>query len=190
MVKIPNKEDAFTQIVGIPFYKDVNNEKQIGKVKHQTKTFTREEFSSTLRKCHNIIRNNDKLSPEAALDEISKILLIKINFERGAKGSQVFTLEEYQKQKEIENEYNKIYHISNPASFTQIKFKDTKQAYKDDHLFDENETIQIHENNFEQIIQILQVYNLSDAQDDVKMKKSIFVQFKNILNLSSCTSNC
>ena len=43
----------------------------------QTKAFTRDEFSRLLFKCHNIIRNNDKLSPEAAFDEISKILFMK-----------------------------------------------------------------------------------------------------------------
>jgi type I restriction enzyme M protein len=43
---------------------------------------TREVFVKLLMKCHNIIRNNDKLSPEAAFDEISKILFIKIRYER------------------------------------------------------------------------------------------------------------
>ena len=93
---------------------------------------------------------------------------MKINFERDAKGSQVFTLEEYLRQKEIEKEYNKNHHIENPKPFMQVKFADTKKAYKDDNLFDENETIKIRENSFEQIIKILQVYNLSDTQDDVK----------------------
>ena len=46
----------------------------------QAKAFTRDEFSRLLFKCHNIIRNNDKLSPEAAFDEISKILFIFANF--------------------------------------------------------------------------------------------------------------
>ncbi len=166
--KVPNKNDAFVQIIAIPYYSDINDEKKIEEAKKQTKKFSYEEFTTTLRKCHNIIRNNDKLSPEAAFDEISKILFMKINFERGAKGSQVFTLEEYQKQKQIENEYNKNHHIETPKPFMQVKFDDTKRAYQDDKLFDENETIKIRENSFEQIIKILQVYNLSDTQDDVK----------------------
>ena len=168
MDKVPNKDDAFVQIISIPYYSDIKDEKKIEEIKKQTKTFTRDEFTKTLKTCHNIIRNNDKLSPEAAFDEISKILFMKINFERDAKGSQVFTLEEYQRQKEIDNEYNKNHHIENPKPFMQVKFDDTKKAYKDDHLFDENETIKIRENSFEQIIKILQVYNLSDTQDDVK----------------------
>jgi len=166
--KVPNKNDAFVQIIAVPYYSDINDEKKIEEIKSQTKTFSRDDFTKVLKTCHNIIRNNDKLSPEAAFDEISKILFMKINFERDARGSQVFTLEEYQKQKQIENEYNKNHHIENPKPFMQVKFDDTKKAYKDDHLFDENETIKIRENSFEQIIKILQVYNLSDTQDDVK----------------------
>ena len=166
--KVPNKNDAFVQIIAVPYYSDINDEKKIEEIKNQTKTFSRDDFTKVLKTCHNIIRNNDKLSPEAAFDEISKILFMKINFERDARGSQVFTLEEYQKQKQIENEYNKNHHIENPKPFMQVKFDDTKKAYKGDHLFDENETIKIRENSFEQIIKILQVYNLSDTQDDVK----------------------
>ena len=50
----------------------------------------------------------------------------------------------------------------------QILFNDTKDKFKEDRLFDESETIKIRENSFEQILEKLQVYNLSDTQDDVK----------------------
>lgn len=168
MDKIPNKSDAFAQIVAIPKFEDVNDEKKIAEIKKQTKTFTREEFTTMLRTCHNIIRNNDKLSPEAAFDEISKILFMKINFERGNKGTQVFTLQEYQRQKAIEEQYNENHHITNPIPFMQTLFTDTKRAFKDDQIFEDNEIIKIRENSFEQIIEKLQIYNLSDTQDDIK----------------------
>ena len=35
-------------------------------------------------------------------------------------------------------------------------------------MFDDNENIKIRQNSFEQILEKLQVYNLSDTQDDVK----------------------
>lgn len=57
----------------------------------QKGTFTRDDFTKILRTCHNIIRNNDKLSPEAAFDEISKILFMKIKYEREQRGAKVFT---------------------------------------------------------------------------------------------------
>ena len=63
------------EIVDIPDAEKAKDQKELDKLLSQTKAFTREEFSRLLFKCHNIIRNNDKLSPEAAFDEISKILL-------------------------------------------------------------------------------------------------------------------
>lgn len=63
------------EIVDIPKATDAG--KKIRELLNQTKAFTRDEFSKLLFTCHNIIRNNDKLSPEAAFDEISKILFIK-----------------------------------------------------------------------------------------------------------------
>ncbi len=156
------------EIVAIPTAKEAESDKKVEEILNKTKTFTRDEFTKTLRACHNIIRNNDKLSPEAAFDEISKILFMKINFERNSKGTKVFTFEEYSRQKEIENEYNKNHHILSPKPFMQVLFDDTKEAYKDDKLFDDTESIKIRENSFEQIIKILQNYNLSDTQDDVK----------------------
>ena len=76
---IPKRLD---EIINIPTAKEVKDEKKINALLKQTKAFTRDEFSKLLFKCHNIIRNNDKLSPEAAFDEISKILFIKIRYER------------------------------------------------------------------------------------------------------------
>lgn len=52
--------------------------------------------------------------------------------------------------------------------YMQIMFNDTKDMFREDHLFDENESIKIRQNSFEQILEKLQTYNLSDTQDDVK----------------------
>ena len=79
---LPQKLD---EVVAIPTAKDVDDAARIEQLKDQTKLFTRDEFTKTLRACHNIIRNNDKLSPEAAFDEISKLLFMKIRFERDNK---------------------------------------------------------------------------------------------------------
>ena len=170
MDKIPNKDDAFTQIVGIPNYSDIYDEKKVEDIKNKTKIFTREEFTSLLLRCHNIIRNNDKLSPEAAFDEISKILFIKIDFERRFKGTQVFTLDQFVKQ---EADYERF---TRPTmrkqgidkSYMQVLFDNTKLAYENDHLFEENEMIKIRENSFKSILTLLEKYNLSDTSDDVK----------------------
>ena len=142
----------------------VNDDKKIKAMLLQTKAFTRDEFSRLLFKCHNIIRNNDKLSPEAAFDEISKILFIKIRYERTNSGTQIFSKEEFLKQKKM---YDAVKSKESP-DYYQFLFNKTKEDFAKDHLFDENETIKIRENSFEQIVKELQVYNLSTTSDDVK----------------------
>lgn len=158
------------EVVAIPNAEEALIDKKVKEILGKTKTFTRDDFTRMLHTCHNIIRNNDKLSPEAAFDEISKILFMKIRYEREKNGSEVFTLKKY---KQLEADYEKY---TRPAlkkrgidlPYMQILFNDTKDMFKEDHLFDENESIKIRQNSFEQILEKLQAYNLSDTQDDVK----------------------
>ena len=152
------------EIADIPSADIVDDDKKIKAMLLQTKAFTRDEFSRLLFKCHNIIRNNDKLSPEAAFDEISKILFIKIRYERTNSGTQIFSKEEFLKQKKM---YDAVKSKESP-DYYQFLFNKTKEDFAKDHLFDENETIKIRENSFEQIVKELQVYNLSTTSDDVK----------------------
>lgn len=152
------------EIVDIPDAAKANNQKEIDKLLKQTKAFTRDEFSRLLFKCHNIIRNNDKLSPEAAFDEISKILFIKIRFERDNTGNQIFSLDTFKKDKESYERYKP----KGGEEFYQFLFTQTKQQFASDHLFDDNAKIEIRENSFEQIVKELEIYNLSTTSDDVK----------------------
>lgn len=158
------------EVVAIPTAQDVDNAKKIEQLKNRTKTFTREEFTKTLQACHNIIRNNDKLSPEAAFDEISKLLFMKIRYERQQKGIKVFTKAEYLEQAE---NYEKNVRPGLRANgidqpYMQNLFNTTKVEFKEDHLFEESDEIKIRENSFVQILDKLENFNLSDTQDDVK----------------------
>ena len=163
--QIPDKLD---EIVDIPNASKANNQKEIDKLLKQTKAFTRDEFSKLLFKCHNIIRNNDKLSPEAAFDEISKILFIKIRYERSNSDSQIFSADRFTALKKSREEYNKEMNIKDEKPFYQHLFDITKQEFVHDHLFDDNAKIEIRENSFEQIVKELEIYNLSTTSDDVK----------------------
>jgi len=159
------------EIIDIPNAKDVFNDKEINTLLAQTKTFSRDEFSRLLFKCHNIIRNNDKLSPEGAFDEISKILFMKIRYERDhEKARVIFSKEKFQEdQKNYElNVRPYLNGDDKNTPYYQILFRQTKEEFKNDELFDENETIKIRENSFEQIVKELEKYNLSDTSDDVK----------------------
>ncbi|MFA6256714.1 MAG: N-6 DNA methylase [Candidatus Paceibacterota bacterium] len=151
------------EIVNIPKASDVNDEEKLKELAEETKVFTRDEFSKLLFKCHNIIRNNDKLSPEGAFDEISKILFIKIRYER-QQGKKVFSISRF-------NELKKGYDETaskNSKPFYQVLFEKTKEDFEKDELFEANEEIKIRENSFEQIVKELERYNLSDTGDDVK----------------------
>ena len=129
--KIPKKLE---EIIDIPNASIINDNKKIEELLKQTKAFTRDEFSKLLFRCHNIIRNNDKLSPEAAFDEISKILFIKIRYERSNSKAQLFSLETFTKAKENYDEFK------SPTSpeFYQNLFELTKDEFKDDDLFSEH----------------------------------------------------
>lgn len=159
--KIPKHLD---EIIDIPDAKSIGDDKQIKKLLTQTKAFTRDEFSKLLLTCHNIIRNNDKLSPEAAFDEISKILFIKIRYERDNSNAQIFSKKQFEKDKASYD----MYKSKDSRPFYQQLFENTKEDFKDDDLFAETETIRIRENSFEEIVKKLEVYNLSKTSDDVK----------------------
>ena len=152
------------EIADIPDASKATSQKEIDKLLKQTKAFTRDEFSKLLFKCHNIIRNNDKLSPEAAFDEISKILFIKIRYERDNTGTQIFSLDNFKKARESYNSYKS----KGAPDFYQFLFEKTKEDFANDNLFEPNDIIKIRENSFEQIVKELQIYNLSTTSDDVK----------------------
>jgi type I restriction enzyme M protein len=159
--KMPKKLE---EVVNIPDAKIVNDEKKINELLKQTKAFTRDEFSRLLFKCHNIIRNNDKLSPEAAFDEISKILFIKIRYERRNSGNQIFSIDAFRADKASYEKYK----TKDGKDFYQFLFEQTKEEFRDDDLFEPSEIIRIRENSFEAIVEELQIYNLSTTSDDVK----------------------
>ena len=158
------------EVVAIPTAEEALVDKKVKEILEKTKVFTRDDFSKMLRTCHNIIRNNDKLSPEAAFDEISKILFMKIAYEREQRGTKVFTKDEFlEKEKWFEKDIRpNLKGTPKDLPYMQFLFYNTKDAFKNDQLFEENELIKIRQNSFEQILGKLESYNLSDTQDDVK----------------------
>ncbi len=147
-------------ISNIPHASIINDNKKLQEELVKTSTMTRDDFVKLLMNCHNIIRNNDKLSPEAAFDEISKILFIKIRFERS--NNKRFSLDHFRQRRisHVEDGYTTPF-------FKQI-FEVTKKDFDKDNLFEKNETINIRENSFEEIVEKLQIYDLSNTSDDVK----------------------
>ena len=157
------------EILDIPNKKEAQNIQEVAKLLNKNNTFQRENFTKTLYKCHSIIRNNDKLSPEAAFDEISKILFIKIIYERDNSKNQIFSLDIYRKEKiDFEKIDFEKYRFNEKKDFYQLLFEKTKEDFRDDDLFEPTEIIRIRENSFEAIVKELEIYNLSTTSDDVK----------------------
>ncbi len=152
------------EIIDIPDASSIDNKKKITELLKQTKAFTRDEFSKVLFQCHNIIRNNDKLSPEAAFDEISKVLFIKIRYERDNSQAQIFSKKRFE---ELKKSYDETKSKTSLPFYQQL-FERTKEDFIDDELFSETETLRIRENSFEAIVEKLEKYNLSTTSDDVK----------------------
>ena len=99
-----------------------------------------------------------------AFDEISKILFIKIWYERKQEKGRIFSLERF---KELKKAYEEV--ASKDAKpFYQNLFDSVKKDYATQDLFDPNDVIKLRENSIESIIQKLEKYNLSDTSDDVK----------------------
>jgi type I restriction enzyme M protein len=166
-------KDLEDEILDIPSFQDLKNEKKIKDLLTQTKAFTRDEFSNLLFRCHNIIRNNDKLSPEAAFDETSKILFMKIRYERNPDEENIFSLKQFHKQEAQYEKNIRPVNIKRNGPKDDIPYMDywfelTKDEFKDDDLFDPNEKIKIKQGSFEAIVKALEIYNLSTTSDDVK----------------------
>ncbi|MDF2380191.1 N-6 DNA methylase [Nostoc ellipsosporum NOK] len=170
--KIP--KNLGKELSRIPTAEELLDDKKREKLLQDEKVFEKDEFARLLHQCHNVIRNNDKLSPEAAFDEISKILFTKIVYERqnqkSSTNNSIFSKEEFIR---LENEYELnvrpyLTGEDKKTDFVQIIFRRTKEKYSKDALFSDNDIIRIRRESFLSIVEKLQVYNLSKTSDDVK----------------------
>lgn len=167
-----NTPKRIEKLADIPKADVLYDDKRIDKYIRETKSFTREEFTRLLTRCHNIIRNNDKLSPEAAFDEISKVLFMKIMYERNAKEEMIFSKAKFHAD---EKNYEQVIRpkLKKEVAFLdqdymQFLFDETKQKFEKDGIFDPKDQIKIKRASFEMIVEELEAFNLSDTSDDVK----------------------
>lgn len=151
----------------------ISGDAKIRKFISESKTFTRDQFTALLSKCHNIIRNNDKLSPEAAFDEISKVLFMKIMYERKSDNELIFSKDKFMTdEKNYEEHIRPSLKSSGSAlydkEYMQFLFDKTKEEFKNDELFEELDRIRIRQKSFEMIVEELEAFNLSNTSDDIK----------------------
>jgi type I restriction enzyme M protein len=134
------------------------SEKDVRELIAKLKTFKEDEFADLLHSCHNVIRNREHLDPAAAFDEIAKVLFIKIWVER-----------ELRRKKQRQNLFTADWLDSqlgeNPL---QELFRQTKEDYREDCIFDERERLNLKLATGREIVRLLERYNLSDTSEDVK----------------------
>ncbi len=122
---------------------------------------SKENIVTAFSKSHNIIRNNDKLSPEAAFDEISKVIFIKMLYEREPINELVFTREKFFRD-ELSWQKN------HKGDYITALFEGVKQQYLDDGLFEPNEILRIRRESFLQILDEFCNISLYGVAEDVK----------------------
>lgn len=144
------------EIENIPHATD--NDKQIQELIEKLKTFKEDEFADLLHSCHNVIRNREHLDPAAAFDEIAKVLFVKVWVER-----------ELRRKRQRKNLFTADWLDSqlgeNPL---QELFRQTKEDYREDRIFDERERLNLKLATGREIVRLLERYNLSDTSEDVK----------------------
>lgn len=133
-------------------------DKEIEELISKLKTFKEEEFAALLHQCHNVIRNREKLDPAAAFDEIAKILFVKVYVER-----------ELRAKRQRKNLFNVDYLDGQLGKHPlNTLFDQTKEAYEDDKIFDDDDEIRLKAATGREIVKLLERYNLSDTSEDVK----------------------
>jgi type I restriction enzyme M protein len=131
---------------------------EIKKLIDRLKIFKENEFADLLHQCHNVIRNREHLDPAAAFDEIAKVLFVKTHIERDMK-------EKRRHQNRFTVDYLRNLPGQNPLN---LLFTDTKEAYQSDAIFTQADKINLKPGTGEEIVKLLERYNLSDTSEDVK----------------------
>lgn len=134
------------------------SDKEISELLAKLKVFKEKEFADLLHQCHNVIRNREKKDPAAAFDEIAKILFVKVWVER-----------ELSKKRKRKNLFSVAFLeeqiVDNPLD---VLFGQTKADYSTDKIFDDDERINLKPATGNEIVRLLEKYNLSDTSEDIK----------------------
>lgn len=141
---------------------DVVQEEGIASFVRRMRNCTKDNLLQAFNKCHNIIRNNDKLSPETAFDEISKVIFIKMLYERKPNDELIYTKEKFLRD---ESEWRKIH---KKGDYISSLFEQVKRLYISDGLFERGEIIRISRGSFIKILEELNSFGLAGVAEDVK----------------------
>ena len=156
-------------------------QKDIDKLYNDLVAFKEDEFAALLHRCHNIIRNIDKLDPAAAFDEIAKILFMKVYVERTLlKGeNKKFNLDWLQEAKKyntkpIENYFEEAKKALKTRLVLQKLVKDENIQISHEEFHEKlHEIAHAQNKTCEEVEKSLSEYEVSYIQNDILMNKII-----------------
>lgn len=145
-----------------PKANDIASVDSIDRFIRRMRNCSKDKLLQAFNKCHNIIRSNDKLSPEAAFDEISKVIFIKMIYERRPNHELIYTREKFLRDEAAWQEE------SNNSDYISHLFRHVKSQYASDGLFDKEDAIRISRTSFLKILDELDSIGLAGIAEDVK----------------------
>lgn len=150
------------RIGDFPKAADVQTDESINGFIRRMRRNTKEALLNAFDRCHNIVRNNDKLSPEAAFDEISKVMFIKMMYEREPDGELIFSQDKFLKDE-------KQYLANHPKEdYIAHLFEGVKVYFAEDDLYEKYDSVKICRKSFTAILKELEVIDFYDMTEDVK----------------------
>lgn len=150
------------RIGDFPKAADVQTDESINGFIRRMRRNTKEALLNAFDRCHNIVRNNDKLSPEAAFDEISKVMFIKMMYEREPDGELIFSQDKFLKDE-------KQYLANHPKEdYIAHLFEGVKVYFAEDDLYEKYDNVKICRKSFTAILKELEVIDFYDMTEDVK----------------------
>lgn len=153
------RPDSMVHIPDFPKAEDCADEVRLNRFIAKMVGVNKDALFDAFTRCHNIIRNNDKLSPEAAFDEISKVIFIKMRYERSNPEGELL----YGEEKFKKDEAN-----SKDSDYINTLYKQVISDYKSVRLFEEQDRIRIKRESFVRILKELEVADFNYTGVDVK----------------------
>lgn len=155
--ELPKRKDILADFVSVVLSRNIQD---VLRQEATKELFTIDDvstFKDLLKKCHNIIRNNEGYDPIQAFDELSKILFAKMYEEQYHKSSNRFTSEIYDETLKKLN-----------VNIVQQQFSEIQKVKGFSGLFPENTTIKLKDRTIKEIVAIFESYDLTLTNFDVK----------------------
>lgn len=150
------------RIGDFPKATDVQTDESIKGFISRMRRNTKESLLKAFDRCHNIVRNNDKLSPEAAFDEISKVMFIKMMYERKPDEELIFSKDKFL------NDEKQYGGINSNGDYIGYLFDKVKKYFADSDLYEQHDYVRICRKSFTSILEELEVIDFYDMTEDVK----------------------